>query len=631
MTEDASGWQVAGGKKPAKVKKQPEQKGAKNANNFAAIHSGNFKSALWDDGPTPAPPRGSDGPTDGSDDEDGPEPFRASSTMFQQFADLEEAKRQKKERLEKEAGPSGSSGTANGKAPPKKKKEQPKAPKQKKRSVKEAAVDLNTDQLQAYLVEVDDKYKENAEVSTVCLAEYLEKAFRDASLNWEKALEREFPARIEAPVSDVPDAKAAVIVKWLKGKPGKAVESLLNFLFAQMFTVVMEPEKRPGNAPVGYGVGVKILIQLAIQAHPGTLPEALNKLFPVCTRKQRLAAQALPSILWVVGQAIRASPAIALQLWGDLLLPMLADATLPTTVRDSVLAFAEAIATKETLAALRTDLKNSKNEAPLPVPALDRLLTYTFAPPVNGVPVAAVKEKLQTVYPALREALFFGQTGVPPKIYFPQLLRLADSKEPAICEEATALLAQYVVRNRKSWHVWQDVYATQLASSCVLLQHLVQRWAEYAEKIPDAAFLELVRSFAKTSAEIASGAYKPPKGKAALPKGAKQAYSKESAEACAEVCRAMEKKLVKSNVLENIVWQVLLPFLLFVPAICVVVYVHNPGLFEPVMAVLRPHLLALLPPGAIPHIPSQAEAEHLAAAAAAAEAARAAAAAARAQ
>mmetsp|Transcript_38819 Transcript_38819/g.62873 ORF Transcript_38819/g.62873 Transcript_38819/m.62873 type:complete len:591 (-) Transcript_38819:373-2145(-) len=563
-------WQVASStraKKPKSSSRKESAKESKKEEKFAAIHAGAFSNPLWDRPPEPEV-------TEADEGEDG-EAFTTSQTLFSRFADLEDRK-EKAARRRAGAGPESggedfqATAALNGTAvkPPKKekpvKKEQPKP---KKKSVADVGSQLDTPKLQAYIADSDEQYvTADPHIPLLRLADFFEKEFSTANLNWDKVLvEKPLAERISIPAGEVRNEAITVAVTWLAGKKKEPVQKFLTLLVEQVFGPLVDPEKKPKTAAPGAGIGVKIVLQTLARAHPYVLKDSLPSIKEFCSRKSKLLAPTLPTFVWLAGQLIQTAPALAFAAWADHLLPILNDHALPIPTRESILSFVDLIFVKEGLAALRADLKANCSDGVLSVASVESLMTKALSsqgPSSTVSLLPAVAERISTVYSLVREYLFFPPiSNFFPRNYFSLLLKLSNSADPAISSEAIDLLTTYVVRNKKASSLWGDLYLNNLQASLRIIECLLSSWSEHKDKaIGNTPLLERVRALLKLNLDIAAQNYKLPKVKG------KEAAKVNAADidACTDALKELESKLVNntSSGGSTSLWKFIIPLLI---------------------------------------------------------------------
>jgi len=561
-------WQVAGAKGKTKAAKVAQTKAEKvkepkvkaKSSEFAAIHSGSFSSPLWSNDSPSKRQNGDDADVEDEDEID-MSAIVESDTLYSQFEDIQDRKLQ------------AAAAAQNGrevKKPPKEKK-----PKKPKRSLIQASTELGAD-VESYIVELEDKYKDNIEVQLNGLADHFEKAFRDVGIKWEKILsEKEFSERVALPAKELTDSTRQIVNRWLKAKPKAAMVKLLTTLLKIAFSPVPAD---PKTVPVSH-TGLKIYTQLVIRAQPSILFDSVPEVAQEWSKKGRMLVSAQPTFIWVLSQAIPSSPATALALWSEHLLPMLTDHTLPNAIRDSIFAYIEAVLSKESLPLIKSEIKSSSTEVPVSIAAVERILTLTHSNASGVLP--QVRDRLQLVYSPLQDTIFFPHPTFNPRIYFPALLRLMDGRDPAIGTEAVRILTAMVARNKRTLSVWGDVYAVNLNSSRILLQSLLENCSELRDKLSTNAFVERVRSFIKLNEDMLAGKHKL-KAKGAGKDGAvPRSFDKGDLEACHLILKELDAKLQRKREPEGSWLALVVAFLLLaISAVCAA-YLYDPSPFTP--------------------------------------------------
>lgn len=200
-----------------------------------------------------------------------------------------------------------------------------KAPKAKKPKITigQVAEGVDLAALKTYLSELEAKYGSNEVSQLEMLADFLLKTFKEVELPFNNILhEKPLEKAADLPLSEVPSDLRKVLADFIRSKSDLSVKEVLLLLMREVFAGLPEGNKaKAGVQPPRAKVGLLVLLALAVQTRPTALLVASADLYK--QGRQFSAPGRLPQLLWVIHQAARVKPEVAVAVWVRVVLPQL--------------------------------------------------------------------------------------------------------------------------------------------------------------------------------------------------------------------------------------------------------------------------------------------------------------------
>lgn len=233
----------------------------------------------------------------------------------------------------------------------------------------------------------------------------------------------------------------------------------------------------------------RIYIQLLVKKHPTFITNSLNHFKELIKKRENERLPCL-ALFWTCNLAGLKDPVTALQVWGELMLPMMS--------HKMVAPFA--VQTLERILSEKLD-KQKANSVFGPtefVPLLDVIFTSNVALPPN------LQKTLLKLYPKLKVIAYGPDPSTSLHKFFPSYLtRLTKDCPQNYKNELLKGLVYCLGTGSLCLSGWRQMYVSHMAQSSILLKHLVETWPQTRLSLPEIPFHETIRAFSLTNEELA--------------------------------------------------------------------------------------------------------------------------------
>jgi len=281
-------------------------------------------------------------------------------------------------------------------------------------------------------------------------------------------------------------------------------------------------------------------------------------------------------ILYLLGQALKYSPALALRLWVRLLAPSLTHKDVSSELKSFILFYVEHILKKEI-----TSLAIFDNEMPFSPHSIDILLD------LKSLKREDLLSRYSAIYNRLLELVLFADSKSPRHGFVPLLKRAASAEDKR--EEALKYLAKGLSVDAECFQVWKQNHVHLVAESNNLLLYVYLHWKDLLSKVSNKEqftkdFLSLFSTLGAANNKLLTGNYTA-EGKAIkLPD-----LGKQDVQQCQNTIKEFESMLSRppAKAVPSSTTLVSLLFLLALIAIAVAVYSFNPNLVKEFQKILK--------------------------------------------
>uniref|UniRef100_A0A4W3H340 Transmembrane protein 214 n=1 Tax=Callorhinchus milii TaxID=7868 RepID=A0A4W3H340_CALMI len=294
------------------------------------------------------------------------------------------------------------------------------------------------------------------------------------------------------------------IIKSLLTKAGDTLE---HFFDHCIYTMLREQDKTSGESLHGF----RICIQAILLDTPKIGTMNLGKHMELLRSHQNRPVKCL-TIMWALGQA-GTDLSEGLKVWLGIMLPVLGIKSLSSY----------AISYLDKLLMMHSNL--IKGFGIIGPKDFFPLLDFAFMP--NNSLSPNLQDQLRHLYPRLKVLAFGAKPESTLHTYFPSFLSRATPNCPAdMKKELLQCMVECLNKDSHSFSVWRQLYTKHLAQSSLLLNNLLETWANTPAKVQK-ALQETVRSFKVTNEELS----------------AKGANNVEEIAACNTACNFLLQKL----------------------------------------------------------------------------------------
>uniref|UniRef100_A0A2K5SHF4 Transmembrane protein 214 n=1 Tax=Cebus imitator TaxID=2715852 RepID=A0A2K5SHF4_CEBIM len=270
------------------------------------------------------------------------------------------------------------------------------------------------------------------------------------------------------------------------GNPSIWLKDLASYLNYKLQAPPSEPtlsQHTHGDSLHGY----RICIQAILQDKPKIATANLGKFLELLRSHQSRPAKCL-TIMWALGQAGFANLTEGLKVWLGIMLPVLGIKSLSPF----------AIAYLDRLLVMHPNL--TKGFGMIGPKDFFPLLDFAYMP--NNSLTPSLQEQLCQLYPRLKVLAFGAKPDSTLHTYFPSFLsRATPSCPPEMKKELLSNLTECLTVDPLSASVWRQLYPKHLSQSSLLLEHLLNSWAQIPKKVQK-SLQETIQSFKLTNQEL---------------------------------------------------------------------------------------------------------------------------------
>ncbi|CAK9175611.1 unnamed protein product [Ilex paraguariensis] len=373
------------------------------------------------------------------------------------------------------------------------KKSKPKKPKKPKVSVAEAAANMDSSDLSAFLVDITASYETQQDIQLMRFADYFGRAFAKVNASqfpWMKILKESSVAKmVDIPLSHISEAVYKTTVDWLNQRSFEALGSFVLWsLDSILADLALHQGAIKGSKKVVQQVSSKsqVAIFVALAMVLRRKPDILISLLPIIKDNSKYQGQdKLPVIVWVIIQACEGDLVVGLFMWVHYLFPMLTSkSSCNPQSRDLILQLIERIMSSPKAQTILVNGAVRKGERLVPPSALELLMRATFPAPSARLKAT---ERLEAVYPTLKAVALAVASGskamkqITQQI-MPFSVRDAGEGIADLSREASDLCIWCLTQNPDCYNQWDSIYLDNLEASVVILRKLSDEWKVHSAK-----------------------------------------------------------------------------------------------------------------------------------------------------
>ncbi|XP_078597968.1 transmembrane protein 214-B-like [Branchiostoma floridae x Branchiostoma japonicum] len=257
-------------------------------------------------------------------------------------------------------------------------------------------------------------------------------------------------------------------------------------IFFEHCLYMMVKEMTNGTPTYGYRICIQYLAQSRPEVTTANLPKFADLLKTTVNRPNVCL-----SIIWGLSQSGSKDLATGLTVWLQLLLPHLGTKSLSSYI----------IGILENLFKSHKKTKASHNS--IGPHEFFPVLDFVFTP--NTALAQSLQQRLQAVYPKIKDLALGPSASKTPCQYFPSLLARATPNCPsALKTEIMELLVHCLTSDPQSFSNWRQMYTKQLLQSGVLMRYMLDNWDKVSRVLPEKFVQETVLAFSITNEEMAA-------------------------------------------------------------------------------------------------------------------------------
>ncbi|KAM1520628.1 hypothetical protein ACFX10_010985 [Malus domestica] len=396
------------------------------------------------------------------------------------------------------------------------KKSKPKKPKKPKVTVAEAAAKIDeTNDLEAFLIDISASYESKEDIQLMRFADYFGRAFSAVSASqfpWVKMFKESLVAKLaDIPLSHISETVYKTSVDWINQR---SIEALGSFILWSLESILADlasqvsgtkGKKAVQNVSSKSQVAIFVVVAMVLRRRP----DVLISILPALRENSKYQGQdKLPVTIWMIVQASQGDLAVALHAWARNVLPLVCGKSSNPQSRDLVLQLVERILS---MPKARTILVNSavrKGERLVPPSALEILMGVTF--PAHSARVKAT-ERFEAIYPTLKAVALAGAPGSKAmKQVSQQMLsfavKAAGESIPELSDEAAGIFIWCLTQHADCFKQWDKVYEENLEASVAVLKKLSNQWKEHSANLsPFDPMREALKSFSRKNEKALAG------------------------------------------------------------------------------------------------------------------------------